>query len=557
MIQKNKTIYIGVDDSAVRSKAVIPPVVSAVALSSGFRDMLLSKGFFGKNRYKRRKNEIEVLESVMNLLDDSRVDYIVKRVGFEELEEALKTKVIHEVLSRQMEKIVLELYKIVTNKGYDISQVVIDAPRHGSDITKFYYCPEVKANLEGTLGSPILVEENSDERYPEVAMASILARYTYLKEKLKWAKLLGWKGSGQPGDRATEEFLKGYHTVMRSFAKLPHLSSSRLIRICSSGMYHVLTFLWVTPEFIYDVNLGVGDPYIVLRKDDDIQSTNLEYIHLRDLRNVNVKILGKRCPGILREKHIPCVSSYRFGAKLVGGKELCKRCRSLVPWWNCTYKKPKCDGSAEEAMKGGRCKDPITAGSSCSVAHGVYLYVCGDKLKVGMTKFSRIPSRLLEQGASNAIVFSPFPNRLSAWQTEDRIYKFLISKNQELTELGINEVRKKRVRSKVLSSYFFMNWKGGGEKDILRHVKDLLLIQSNDEFMQELASLDTLHMRFWRSYKEPPFELREPELRKRDAAGKVVGFRGSLLYLKIADLQTTLDLHYLKRHVIVGGFYYE
>ena len=66
----------------------------------------------------------------------------------------------------------------------------------------------------------------------------------------------------------------------------------------------------------------------------------------------------------------------------------------------------------------GTCREPEWGETHCMVEHVVYL-ANSSGLKVGITRGSQVPTRWIDQGATDAIVFARVPNRYTAGLVEE------------------------------------------------------------------------------------------------------------------------------------------
>lgn len=86
----------------------------------------------------------------------------------------------------------------------------------------------------------------------------------------------------------------------------------------------------------------------------------------------------------------------------------CPRCFMTSPWHSpCIIRPELCEGHL------GKGRDPVWEAQHHHQPHVAYLALSGG-IKVGVTRFTQVPTRWMDQGATEACVLAVFPNRYLA-----------------------------------------------------------------------------------------------------------------------------------------------
>jgi len=237
----------------------------------------------------------------------------------------------------------------------------------------------------------------------------------------------------------------------------------------------------------YDIIEGVSNepdiPHLVLEKNGE-----LEQIYLKSGDFINYKLSGRRCAGRVTN----------------GEHESCRE-----------YKVPYCTEHTNDwicARCTGNCDLPL---STCKEIHAVYIAgFSPSTFKVGVTRMSRLITRLKEQGARKAAHIEIVSNGRTARQIER----------------GIADKIKDRVISKE-------KLKGIGQ-----HV-------SEKEWEGVIADYKTIKM-FDLEYG---FELEYPPIPAVILSGKIIGIEGRFLILEVSKDNYAVDLRDLIGYEIEEG----
>lgn len=138
-----------------------------------------------------------------------------------------------------------------------------------------------------------------------------------------------------------------------------------------------------------------------------------EFIPLNTMLNkpIEIQFLGS----------IYCIKCGRKTSKSFG-QGYCYPCYSTAPETEeCVLRPELCKAHLGEA------RDLEFAKNHCLIDHFVYLAWSGG-LKVGITRYNQIPTRWLDQGASEAMVICRTPNRYSAGTVEVELKKIFADK---------------------------------------------------------------------------------------------------------------------------------
>jgi len=120
-------------------------------------------------------------------------------------------------------------------------------------------------------------------------------------------------------------------------------------------------------------------------------------------------------------KKIHCLHCGKITSKSFG-QGYCYPCFSTSPETSpCVLKPELCEAHL------GISRNMEWSEKYCLQKHIVYLAVSGN-LKVGVTRFSQIPTRWIDQGASRAIKFAETPNRFLAGVIEKELMQFVSDK---------------------------------------------------------------------------------------------------------------------------------
>lgn len=144
----------------------------------------------------------------------------------------------------------------------------------------------------------------------------------------------------------------------------------------------------------------------------------------------------KTCVGSFEDGYTPCPDK-----KNVDKFHQCRECApESIPYLECIFEPQDC-----EDCVGGFCEDE----------HTVYLAFHGNHTKIGMTKKSRLKTRLIEQGADAYSLLATLPDRKEAREEENRLSEILrisqrVSKKRKLKRFS-KKVDKEIIRTKYRS----------------------------------------------------------------------------------------------------------
>lgn len=180
-------IVIGVDEAG-RGSLIGELIVAAVAVPIDFLDNLKELGVKDSKLLTPEQRE-ELYRTISRKLVFSVSAIKPREIDHENIN-VLTSNALYTNLSRIFKRI---------NPG-SVERIVID---------KFGSVPKIKVAVRKTgYRGKIIVEEKADFKYPEVAAASIIAKYVRDSRIRVLASLYGVRGSGYPSDPRTVEWLQ-------------------------------------------------------------------------------------------------------------------------------------------------------------------------------------------------------------------------------------------------------------------------------------------------------------------------------------------------------------
>ncbi len=325
------------------------------------------------------------------------------------------------------------------------------------------------------------------------------------------------------------------------------LSSIRKIAKLS---FQVLKITWSCPPVEEFSSFEVGPPALVLRRPDHADA---QYIYLERGLRVAFTPQVKFCRGSQDQTRIlPCKradADKPFGQFIIGsGLEQCDDCRGHFQCTQCLYRKPLCNGYDA------KCGDTEFAGHICCGLFALYVTRFGADLKVGTSIFSNVIGRLLEQGASSALVIYPIEGIMNTYMLEKSVKDFLSERIPIFEKYGIESVHKSSPPRYEILKDFLKSW-NRDDSLLWKEVSDTLgeAHLPCDGRVIEIGQANHKVCSFISNYVRPPFSSRNEFLKERPLFakfdGKVVGYRGSFVFL---DSGSVLDVNELQGFVAKG-----
>ena len=151
-----------------------------------------------------------------------------------------------------------------------------------------------------------------------------------------------------------------------------------------------------------------------------LQETVQYYLPIADELLPMNELIGKS----LRIEHTTTINCVNCGRKIKKGYQQghCYPCmQSLASCDMCILKPETCHYAA------GTCREPSWGEENCYIDHYVYL-ANSSALKVGITRCTQIPTRWIDQGASQGLPIFKVKNRLHSGLIEDALKPFIADK---------------------------------------------------------------------------------------------------------------------------------
>jgi hypothetical protein len=259
------------------------------------------------------------------------------------------------------------------------------------------------------------------------------------------------------------KFFKLARIVARlHFEKERKISSLNILERVKShypNNFQIVRMRWNSPP-IEDYNgLTVGSPFLVVRKPT---VAHFETHSIEVGQQLHISPIAKFCIAESVDGELSsCVhaegDANPYGAILVDSlNEKCYDCSKQSPHLNCAFQRPACDGFQVA------CRNYAFAGRFCLGTHSLYITHFGKTLKVGTAYSTNVVGRLLEQGASSALVFSPIDGVKTASDLELAITRHLeeayVKNHKSDSKNDINKVVFRGPSSKDRLESFLSNW---------------------------------------------------------------------------------------------------
>lgn len=318
-----------------------------------------------------------------------------------------------------------------------------------------------------------------------------------------------------------------------------------------SAYFQIIKVKYDSPQISEYNSDRVGSPALVIRTS---QQPMIRHVYLDKGTKLSFDPLAKFCRGGQNGRQPrPCQYSdvgNPFGLPLIGSSdEQCNKCRNLSEYSICLYRKPLCNGYQV------KCGNVEFAGNICCGLYALYVIRLGGDLKVGTAILSNVVGRLLEQGASYALVVYPLESIIVAHTLEKIIRDNLENDMAKLNKLGVKSVYRRAPPKKEIVRNFLQDWYRNDE-ELLRFVLSRISQASAqiDGLKIDLSQAEHKICRLLDNYIKPYGKKLDTDLRSRrffgSVNGSVVGYRGSILFLNSGKI---VDLDQLQGFVVRGS----
>lgn len=491
----------------------LPTIVSGVVTTNMLLTELSEKNLPRKNLLMRRKNKFYDLKTAFDDASDYLTGYELSAIFVKEQDQIEKR---YELLLNLLMKV--HIQDPVKNINSIVIRGIERYDKNTNKMIKVSFSERflnLLLKIVGKSDNIKILEPNSDDRLLNVARTHASSEHLRLKSK----------------DR---------RFVLEEIGKNPN------------QFFQILKIGWNSPPVDIYSNYNVGPPSIIIRNSNPEQ---IEHLYLSIGSRISFVPLARFCRGKQKEKKImPCKEAKPhnpFGWQMLdSGSENCPSCRNTEGYdvSLCLYRKPLCNGFDV------KCGNHYFAGNVCCNLFGLYVTRFGNTLKVGTAFLPNIIGRLLEQGASSALILYPIQGILNVYTLEKEVKNFLKDKIKELEPFGISKVFIRSPPSDEKLRYFLYNDDSDG-LDIFHKIKNILdgFETEIDGFRINLDEASFSYVDFRKNYSQPPKELERIYLKSKPVFGsfngRIVGYRGSFVYL---DTGKVIDLKKLQGYVVRG-----
>ncbi len=486
-----------------------PVIVVGILTTKNLLDQLENVEFDRKENVVQRKNSLLELEKIAEDLSEYVLELRVRTIEYvqhpvPELKEVYSTiiRALTEGTLHQFEKSVVYVRKVL-DYGFEERDILPDLPRSSTVI----YCSKTTPNKF-------------------MRLARLLARLHYEREKSI--------------------------TLTNALDK---------VKKSHPNNFQVVRLRWNSPPVDDYNDLNVGPPFLVIKrpfaKHFETQSVVIG-------KKLAILPIARFCSGRDNDGDISeCLHANGrenpYGALAVDSLgETCPDCSAQTRYLKCAYQRPACDG------KSVACKNYAFSGIFCLGAHALYVTHFGDTLKVGTAFGSNAIGRLLEQGASSALILSPINGVKLASDLELAITQTLkekYAKQKGQSKFNISKVVFRGPSNEYRLGTFLKEWHNPRTK-LLEDIRNYLFsspIQLNDTGVRlNKAHVDSSIALLTDCYENPgnlaTFErklksIQKKSQRRQNFSGKIVGYRGSFVFLSDGNM---LDLKALQGFVVEG-----
>jgi len=340
--------------------------------------------------------------------------------------------------------------------------------------------------------------------------------------------------------------------------KINSTEIKRKILSIGKSSFQIFRVVWNSPFVDLYNNDKVGVPNLLIREYGEKRPI------LKPLKigsKISIEPIAKFCIGTEKDNSFAlCSNNYKFseewGVLLLNTiYERCYQCSEKAKHLRCIYQRPACTGYEVT------CNNFSFAGNYCLSPHVIYVTKYGKTLKIGTSNYSSVIGRLLNQGASSAIIFSPIKDIKLASDLEIAITKKL--KEDFLPEYNDQVLNALFAGPRIIErlNSFLNNWNNSNER-LLNIVQKFLLnskINVNNEILTFTdAIIESFFVNLLDCYEKPDnikaYTLKNNNIKKNILSydhynGYVNGYRGHFVFLSNDNI---LDLKSLQGYVVGG-----
>lgn len=262
----------------------------------------------------------------------------------------------------------------------------------------------------------------------------------------------------------------------------------------------------------------LGYPEIIYRNNHELNQWTLK--PNQKIRFLNV---GKYCVGPAEgpnKNPIGCVNQnikYPFGNKLNSNWETCFDCKRKGSYYESSYLGSNRKKEETEFMKFYEYAD-----------HAIYITLFKDTVKIGRSLLNRVVSRLVEQTASDALVFYPITSLKTASYIEKKLADLLKAKiNSNGISLGVDYLTK---YDHVKSIFYERSYAPGNDYEAIYQI---IQNKFEDPIVNTILNKEVMELSFinnWLIPKRMPEEVNKIE-QFTCIDGKIKGIIGQFVFV--------------------------
>lgn len=367
--------------------------------------------------------------------------------------------------------------------------------------------------------------------------------------------------------KTKSNFFKLARIVARlHFEKERKISSSNILDRVKNhypNNFQIVRMRWNSPP-IEDYNgLTVGSPFLVVKKPTvaHFETRSIEVGQQLHISPIARFCIGENVDGDLSSCVHTDGNANPYGAILVNSlSEKCYECSLRSLYSKCAFQRPACDGLQVA------CGEYAFAGRFCLGTHSLYVTHFGKTLKVGTAYSTNVVGRLLEQGASSALILSPINGVKMASDLElaitHRLEERYVEYHKSDPKNDIDKVVFRGPSSKDRLESFLGCW-SNQRTELLEDVRRFLFSEKitlgQVDVQMNKARVDSWIISFANSYENPGNLERYAKAARGldsksihqydDVAGRVTGYRGQFIFLSEDNI---IDMKAMRGFVVEG-----
>lgn len=375
-------------------------------------------------------------------------------------------------------------------QGSNIDRCIVKVPsyRKGGELTEV---DAIASFPSAFYAFPILFQGRADSE-GVLDLARLLARYEYVKFR-----------------RSSISFV------------------NRVIVHNNDRVFQVLRLTWNSPPIETYADYFVGYPKLLVRKRGNVEAWTVS-----PEKEIAFIPFAKYCIGpsaAADEPILPCLQARDkrpYGAYVEDGQlERCPKCGGQNDPLSLLYKGKRRGSNMTDLLEPGLAERIILG------TYAIYVIRFVDVIKVGRTLRSRVVARLLEQGASDALIFYPIQTLEIADALEKRLTQYLKERRKSLGDL---ETRSNIERNTRLAHVLKTLSNVRGSNHEVYHRISKLIESAEDEQIRSLAFMESRIVDVTPNWFAPEKSEQFSPLqdwRFKLVRGRIEGWAGSFLFV--------------------------